>query len=139
MFLSGLGKASLIAFLVFVLAPGAMADSHVVVSFDRVPLQGAGDDSRGDISGSVSGLEKPGQYKIVIYAHAHRWWVQPTADKPLTDIGVDGKWSNWTHLGNRYAALVVKPGYQPPNNPQSLPEVGGDVIAVVEKKAKVLR
>ncbi len=86
---------------------------EVTIEFTRVPQSGSGSGSRGDIEGSVLGLNEPRQYKVVLYAHTDWWYVQPLVSDPYTDIGSDGKWSNWTHLGHRYAALVVRPSFRP--------------------------
>lgn len=106
------------------------------IEFMQVPSVGEGPDSRSDISGKVTGLAKPGNYKLVIYAHTDQWYVQPLADASYTDIAADGQWSNWTHLGGRYAVLVVRPTYRPSAKTQTLPNVGGDVIARAEVAAK---
>jgi hypothetical protein len=102
----------------------------VKVDFTQVPGCGGGSESQGNIGGVVTGLDSPERYKVVIYAHTDWWYVQPLADSPYTRIGADGKWGNWTHLGQRYAALVVKDSFSPPATVQGLPEK--DVIAVEE-------
>jgi hypothetical protein len=106
------------------------------IEFTLVPGVGEGSNSQGDISGKVKGLARPGGYKIVIYAHTDQWYVQPLANDPYTDIAADGTWSNWTHLGRRYAVLVVHPAYRPSAKIQVLPKVGGDVIARAEVAAR---
>lgn len=104
----------------------------ITISFTDVPRHGHGPASRGDIAGFVKNLASPAQYKIVLYAHTDKWYVQPLASDPFTDIAADGLWSNWTHLGHRYAALVVRPQFQPPEITQALPTVGGLVVAKAE-------
>jgi len=79
------------------------------------------------IGGVVSGVT-PADFRIVIYAHTRRWYVQPEAASPLTGITSDGKWESDTCLGDRYAVLLVKPSYLPPQDVASLPGVGGDVV-----------
>lgn len=115
----------------------AAQQTGVRIEFTQVPPTGAGPESRGDITGRVMGLERPETYKIVLYAHTDLWYVQPLVSDPYTDIASDGRWSNWTHLGHRYAALVVRSTFLPPPKTQSLPRVGGDVIARGEISAKV--
>ena len=114
----------------------AAQDKAVKIEFTQVPTVGEGPDSRGDIAGKVTGLAKPGSYKLVIYAHIDQWYVQPLANAPLTDIATDGRWSNWTHLGRRYAVLVVRPEFRPIAKTQILPKVGAEVIAKSEVAAK---
>lgn len=80
------------------------------------------------IEGSVAGA-RPGQ-RIVLYARSGAWYVQPWADQPFTDIQSDSKWSNSTHLGTEYAALLVEPEYSPPAVTDLLPTRGGAVVAV---------
>ncbi len=110
------------------------ADSDKRLEFTGVPPCGAGSDSQGNISGRVDGLEDPETYKVVVYAHTDRWYVQPLESDPFTKIDSEGNWSNWTHLGYRYAALVVLPSFNPPSNPAVLPE-GSDVVLSVEASA----
>jgi hypothetical protein len=107
------------------------ADSIKKIEFINVPPCGAGANSRGDIAGQIYNLEDSDKYKVVLYAHTDRWYVQPLISHPFTNIDNSGKWSNWTHLGNRYAALVVKLAFKPPSKSLSLP-VGDDVILTAE-------
>lgn len=121
-------------------APRAPSDprprNDVKVQFKTVPPAGAGPDSLGDISGHVVGLPNPERYKVVLYAHTDHWYVQPTLVQPLTDIGQDGRWSNWTHLGDRFAALVVEPSFRPPSVADALPATGREVLAVATVASK---
>src|SRR5262245_36650202 len=118
-------RVSCILFGTLLAVSAAILQATGRVEFTRVPAQGQGSDSRGDISGRVSGLDAPQNYKVVLYCHTDRWYVQPEAASPLTDIAKDGTWSNWTHLGGRYAALVVQPTFQPTATLQALPAVAG--------------
>lgn len=114
----------------------ATEQKGVVIKFTQTPPAGGGPESRGDIAGRVTGLESPEKYQIVLYAHTDWWYVQPLVSAPYTDISPDGTWSNWTHLGHRYAALLVKSTFQPPAKTQFLPRVGADVIAKAEVSAR---
>ena len=58
------------------------------------------------------------------------WWVQPFGSRGLTEIGADGKWSNISHLGEQYAALLVSGNYKISARLPKLPSVGSDVLAV---------
>ncbi len=126
--------------LVLVLSPhvpqmlSALPSQGANVEISLVPGCGGGADAQGNIGGVVTGLEFPEHYKVVVYAHTDWWYVQPMADSPSTDIGSDGKWSNWTHLGSRYAVLVVKDSFSPPARVQTLPSPkdNQDVIAKSE-------
>ena len=92
------------------------------------PAAEGGPDKRATIAGRVHGA-RPGQ-QIVLFAKAGIWWVQPTRDEPFTSIQPDSTWTNSIHLGTEYAALLVAPGYHPPQTIEVLPPEGGDVITV---------
>lgn len=80
------------------------------------------------ISGHVTGA-RDGQ-QVVLYARSGAWYVQPFVETPITQVLPDGTWSNSTHLGTEYAALLVQPGYVAPPITLSLPKTGDGVIAV---------
>lgn len=92
------------------------------------PAAEGGPDKVATIAGRVVG-GRPGQ-RIVLFAKAGIWWVQPTINEPFTSIQPDSTWSTSTHLGTEYAALLVGPAYRPPTKMDVLPPEGGDVIAV---------
>ena len=106
------------------------------IGFDVVPPSGRGPDSRGNIGGKICGLPSIQGLKVVVYAHTDEWYVQPLIDAPFTDIAPDGMWSTWTHLGSRYAVLLVRPSFSPPAKVVSLPQIGGDVVARAEVPAR---
>jgi signal transduction histidine kinase len=80
------------------------------------------------ISGDVINASE-GQL-VVVYARSGAWYVQPFVETPFTQVLPDGSWSNSTHLGTEYAALLVQPGYVPPPLTLTLPGIGDGVIAV---------
>jgi hypothetical protein len=80
------------------------------------------------IEGSVSGASSDDQ--VVLYAQNRTWWVQPLEKEPSTRLGGRSHWINGTHLGTRYAALLVSPKFVPANNIAELPKVGGPVKAM---------
>ncbi len=80
------------------------------------------------IAGKVHG-QKPGQ-RIVLFARSGIWYVQPTTLEPFTSIQRESTWSNTTHPGSGYAALLVNSGYRPRPTMDSLPPIGGDVLAL---------
>ena len=99
------------------------------IEFSVIPPRAeGGPDKRTPIAGRVTGA-RAGQ-QIVLFAKAGIWWVQPTTDEPFTSIQSDSTWSNSTHMGTEYAALLVEPGYSPPATMEVLPSEGGDVVAV---------
>jgi hypothetical protein len=109
--------------IVMSIVPRLNSASEARIEFTAVPGSGQGANSHGDIAGRVVGLGSPQKYKVVLYAHTDWWYVQPQADDPFTDMHSNGTWSNWTHLGQRYAALVVNSTYKPAAKIQALPHV----------------
>jgi hypothetical protein len=57
---------------------------------------------------------------------------------PFTAVQNSGKWTNATHLGTEYAAILVDPGFHPQPNYDALPARGGSIaaVAVVPGQAK---
>ena len=99
------------------------------IEFTAVPPAAAGGSDRTvRIAGRVTGAA-PGQ-RIVLYAKAGHWWVQPLTAQPFTTLQPSGVWENITHLGTEYAALLVDAGFRPPDTAESLPKAGGPVAAV---------
>jgi hypothetical protein len=100
------------------------------IVFSQVPLENSGaPDQMHPIAGRVTGA-RSGQ-RIVLYARNDgRWGVQPHSGQPFTKIEDDG-WAGYTQPGSDYAALLVEPGYNPPELTESLPAVGPGVVAVV--------
>jgi hypothetical protein len=84
------------------------------------------------IDGKIS-KPAPGE-KIVLFAHAATWSVQPKSSQPFTEIAPDGHWVGATHAGTEYAALLVKSDYQVVPKLVALPVEGGNVVAVINVK-----
>src|SRR3984893_2083607 len=73
---------------------------------------------------------RPGQ-RIVLYAKTDgRWGLCRQSGQPSTNIEADGRWKASVHLGIQYAALLVDPTYNPPEQTESLPIVGNGVVAL---------
>lgn len=101
----------------------------------KVPTAGGGPDWVETISGVVGGVN-PANGKVVIFSLADGvWYVQPYVAAPYTDIDRYCEFETNIHLGARYAALLVRPSYQPPATLSALPSVGGDVLAVTDEPA----
>lgn len=112
-------------------APRAIGETSI--EFAIVPeASDGGSDRMAAISGRVRGA-RPGQ-QIVLFARSGVWWVQPLTAEPFTKVEPDSTWKNRIHLGTEYAALLVEPGYRPPHTTDSLPQPGGDVIAIATIK-----
>jgi hypothetical protein len=105
------------------------------IQITEVPSKGAGPDALETIAGKVSGV-KGTECKVVIFAGTDIWYVQPYINSSDTSISEDGTWRTDTHLGNRYAALLVKSSYKPPTTTGKLPAVGGAVLAIATVDAK---
>ncbi|HKE32624.1 MAG TPA: hypothetical protein VKD65_12925 [Candidatus Angelobacter sp.] len=105
------------------------------IEFTRIPqADEAGRDKHDIIEGIVTGA-RAGQ-QIVLYARSGTWWVQPLVNQPFTKIQSNTKWTNATHLGTEYAALLVEPNYRPPATTDTLPTPGGAVAAVAIVKGQ---
>jgi hypothetical protein len=99
------------------------------IEFTKVPpAREGGPTTLATIEGRVLGAHSGQQ--LVLYARSGQWWVQPLTNQPFTRIQPDSKWSNSTHLGKEYAALLVESGYRPPAKMDSLPVEGGAVVIV---------
>ncbi len=98
------------------------------VEFTKIPMAEIGGTVRIE---SVEGIVKNScsDCRIVIYTKSGEWYVQPFFDKPFTEIQPDGKWSNITHLGTEYAALLITPEFIPESKINELPEKSDSVIA----------
>jgi hypothetical protein len=92
------------------------------------PCEQGGPDTHADIAGRVIG-PVGSNYAVVVYARAYdNWFIQPAA-QALLPIRPDNTWTTWTHTGTSYAALVVRPGFEPFGRLDLLPQVGGSVLA----------
>jgi hypothetical protein len=81
------------------------------------------------IDGRVTGA-RPGR-RIALYAKTDgRWGLCRQSDQPFANIESDGRWKASVHLGLQYAALLVDPTYDPPEQTESLPIVGNGVVAL---------
>lgn len=99
------------------------------ITFIHVPpRQTGGPELLDSFSGRV--VDSPPTARMVAYAYNGVWWVQPFRSQPFTEVGADGSWTTTTHLGTKYAVLLVSPGYKAPARAAVLPSVGGNVLAV---------
>src|ERR1700722_19295869 len=81
------------------------------------------------IEGRATGA-RPGQ-RIVLYTETDgRWGVYRRSSQAFTNIEPDGRWKASIPLGKQYAALLVDPIYNPPDQTESLPIVGNGVVAL---------
>jgi hypothetical protein len=102
------------------------------IRFTSVPFaEAAGPNELRAIKGRVIG-GAPGHVVVLYALDATTWWVQPFADRPFTKIQADSTWSNSTHPGIEYAALLVGPDFHPPLTTHELPTQG--VLASVRRK-----
>jgi hypothetical protein len=99
------------------------------IEFTRIPQTDPGGKEKNDIIEGIVKGGRPGQ-RIVLYSRSGKWWVQPLRTNPFTAVQKSGKWTNATHLGTEYAALLIEPGFRPPFTYDALPSRGGYVAAV---------
>lgn len=103
------------------------------VQFTRVPpATNGGPDVLDVIEGRVTAGNP--QLQLVLYAKSGKWWVQPTVGEPFTALRPDSTWTNSTHLGSDYAALLVQPGFHPATTLDELPASGGQIVSVATVK-----
>jgi len=93
------------------------------------PYDRGGPHKLDDIAGTVVGACD--KCRIVLFALGDLWYVQPWTARKYTPIAKDGRWESETHLGTKYAALLVRLSYHAPDTTLNLPDVGGDVLASV--------
>jgi hypothetical protein len=122
-----LGIPWLTALIAAACLDGSGASPSVVIT--RIPPAAFGGPTElAPIAGRVEG--GVGKQRVVLFARSGVWYVQPLRSKPYTSIQPDSSWSTSTHLGSEYAALLVREGYRAPQKLETLPSVGGDVLAV---------
>jgi hypothetical protein len=128
--------------LVYYVLTGCHSSSEIsapTIAFSKVPATDQGSPFRTDtferdyktdiMEGRVTGA-RPGQ-RIVLYAKTDgRWGVCRQPGTPFTNIESDGRWKASVHLGIQYAALLVDPTYDPPEQTESSPIVGNGVVAL---------
>lgn len=106
------------------------------IEITTLPRAGGGPTDQELIAGRVT-VTNPGSYRISIYSHTDRWYVQPYTAAPLTDINSsDGRWQTRIHLGDEYAVMLVKPSYNPPATLLELPQIGGDIVYIAREAAR---
>jgi hypothetical protein len=114
------------------LLPPTLAFSKVPVAYQESPYKAdifERDYKTDTIEGRATGA-RPGQ-RIVLYAKTDgRWGVCRQPGTPFTNIETDGRWKASVHLGIQYAALLVDPTYNPPEQTESLPIVGNGVVTL---------
>ena len=133
--------ATLSVLLVYFVLTGCHSSSKKsapTVTFNKVPAAYQESPYKTDITerdyktdiidGRVTGA-RPGQ-RIVLYAKTDgRWGLCQQSGQPFTNIEGDGRWKASVHQGLEYAALLVDPTYDPPQQTESLPIIGNDVVA----------
>jgi hypothetical protein len=104
--------------------------SDVQIEIDTIPpLEAGGPDTHADIAGKVSGKILPG-YMVAIYTRAYgEWYLQPKVGF-LHPIKPDNTWATWVHTGTRYAALLVRPDFEPLTRLDMLPPTNDYVLAL---------
>lgn len=115
--------------------PAPKTPSKYAVKITKAPYLTPGPSGSGDIAGTATGPNVQ-TLKVVIYAKGgDMWYVQPTSNAAIADIGEGGKWRNSTHGGTLYATLLVKSTYRPRDTMGSMPKVAGNVLATTTASA----
>jgi hypothetical protein len=83
------------------------------------------------VAGRIENLVNPRRFKLVLYAFTDRWYAQPVEEQPYTDVSATGVFTTETHDGEKFALLLVRPGYAPRRPLDALPPTGRDVIAIM--------
>ena len=111
-------------------SPNATSPVSPAIQFTTIPVAGTDNPEKlNTIAGRVIGA-LPG-HQIVLYAKGQStWWVQPFANQQFTKIQSDSTWSNSTHPGTEYAALLVGSDFHPPLTADALPTQGVLAFAV---------
>ena len=120
-------------------------DSTPTITFSRIPAAYQESPYKTDLferdyktdtmEGRVTGA-RPGQ-RIVLYAKTDgRWGVCRQPGTPFTNIETDGRWKASVHMGIQYAALLVDPTYDPPEQTESSPIAGNGVVALAVVNGK---
>jgi len=134
--------ATFLVVLVYFVLTGCHSSSKTsapAVAFSKVPTAYQESPYKIDITerdyktdmteGRATGV-RPGQ-RIALYAKTDgRWGLCQQSGQPFTNIEIDGRWKASVHLGIQYAALLVEPNYNPPEQTESLPIVGNGVVAL---------
>ena len=119
----------LLLFLAPPLLTGCFHRPQPSVTFDKVPVAGAGGvDNVALFEGDVHHA-RDGQ-RLVLYSKAGVWWHQPDADHAFINVLHGGHWKSEVHLGSDYAALLVDARFTPPATMPALPPLGNGIIAI---------
>jgi hypothetical protein len=104
--------------------------SDVQIAIDTIPpADQGGPDTHADITGRVIGKVSP-SCMVAVYARAYgEWYIQPQAGF-MHPITTSNTWSTWTHTGTRYAALLVRPDFEPLMRLDMLPQTNDYVLAL---------
>src|SRR6201997_5049204 len=135
------GTATFSVLLVYSVLTGCHSSSRnsaPTIAFSKIPAAYQESPFRTDITerdyktditeGRATGA-RPGQ-RIALYAKTDgRWGLCQQSGQPFTNIESDGRWKASVHLGLQYAALLVDPTYNPPQQTESLPIVGNGLVA----------
>lgn len=98
------------------------------------PPGNPGPGSHGDLKGTVSGSYPSGAW-VLVYACVNgvSCYIQPVDTNYKIFPRPDGTWGTTTHLGDRYIASLVVPGFS--NTPKELPNPpGGEGLLASDEK-----
>jgi hypothetical protein len=106
------------------------ASSTPAIVFSKIPVADQTSPNKSDIiEGRATGVRR-GQRILLYVKRDGRWGLQRASDQVFTNLDRNGGWAGSTLLGIQYAALLVDPAYNPPEQIESLPNVGAAVASV---------
>jgi hypothetical protein len=96
---------------------------------------------RGELFGAVSRVDffRDEDDRVVVYVGSHKagkltWEIRPSTAQPFTTIQGDGSWLASTERGIYYAAMLVRPTFEPMSVTDGLP-AGRDILTLTVVQA----
>lgn len=114
-----------------------LAQTPPKIEFNDIPDADCGGPVKKEsITGKVTGAAD--KQRLVIFAMACNGvlYVQPEVAAPFTSLDSEGKFDAYVYLGQAYYVLLVNPGYKPEAQITSIPQKGGDIVAVFKVNGK---
>jgi|ERR1700733_8663625 len=134
---AALAAACIVGVLALHFPEKALAQTPPKIEFNDVPEADCGGPVKKEsLAGKVTGATE--KQRLVIFALACNGvlYVQPEVAAPFTSLDSEGKFDAFVYLGQAYYVLLVNPGYKPDAQIASIPQKGGDIVAVFKVNGK---